>query len=430
MERYKQYKTSNIEWIDQIPKQWNTRYLFEIAKEPKNRNKGLIENNLLSLSYGNIVQKNIDSSEGLLPESFETYQIVEKDDLVFRFTDLQNDKRSLRSAICRQRGIITSAYVSIRFINGDPKYFNYLMRFYDLVKVFYAFGSGMRQSIKFPDVKRMLLVYPPLEEQKAIAAFLDRKTAEIDELIAQKQRLIALYEEEKTAIINEAVTKGINPDVKLKPTAIDWLGDIPEHWNKKQLKFLTSQIGDGIHTTPIYKDFKSIYFVNGTNLINGKITITSGTRSVDDDEYKKYKINLQEKSILLSLNGTIGKMAFYEGERVVFGKSVAYIELSSEIIPEFIYLFLKSHYIFNYFEDSLSGTTIRNLSLYTLRNTQIFFPPIEEQQAISEYIEKETTRIDNKIAKTKRIIELQKEYRTALISEAVTGKIKVPALVS
>jgi len=276
------------------------------------------------------------------------------------------------------------------------------------------------------DIPRIYYILPiSIDEQTAIAYHLDHKTAEIDALIADKKRLLELYEEEKTTIVNQAVTKGIDPKLKMKDSGVEWLGEIPEHWEMKRLKYVSPKIGDGIHTTPNYLQGTEIYFINGVNLNNGEISLTEKTLSVPIEDYEKFKIELQYGSILISLNGTIGKLAFYNNENVILGKSAAYIELKDFVFNKFIFYVLKSQYINNYFENSFSGTTIKNLSLYTLRNTPFPLMEIDEQRSIVQFIETECTRIDAKIAKTKKLIELLTEYRTALISEVVTGKIKV-----
>src|SRR5690606_33969298 len=148
--------------------------LLGLVSEARRSNKGMRESNLLSLSYGRIVQRDIDSSDGLLPESIETYQIVESDDIVFRLTDLQNDKRSLRSGLVTERGIITSAYLAVTPRDMDPRFLAYAMRDTDLRKVFYSMGGGLRQSMKFSDMKWLPVVTPSRQEQSAIATFLDR----------------------------------------------------------------------------------------------------------------------------------------------------------------------------------------------------------------------------------------------------------------
>lgn len=203
-------KDSGVEWIGQVPEHWEVKPFFALVTELKRKNTGLIETNILSLSYGNIIQKPKSRNMGLTPESYETYQIVEAGEIVFRFTDLQNDKRSLRSAQVTQRGIITSAYLAVKPHGIDSTYFAWLMRSYDLCKVFYAMGGGLRQSLKFEDVKRLPILIPSHEQQTNIANAIDVETARIDTLVDKTKQSITLLKERRAAFITAAVTGQID----------------------------------------------------------------------------------------------------------------------------------------------------------------------------------------------------------------------------
>ncbi|WP_436659147.1 restriction endonuclease subunit S [Acinetobacter sp. P1(2025)] len=202
-------KDSGVEWLGDVPEHWNLKRFGYLFDENKKKNIGLKETNVLSLSYGNIKEKNIDDNKGLLPESFETYQIIEPNNIVFRFTDLQNDKRSLRSAISKYHGIITSAYIAVK-TKQNADFYNYLFRAYDLQKVFYSMGEGMRQSLKMDELNKMPVVLPNKDEQTQIVSFLDTETARIDNLIAKQEKLIELLEEQRKSIISHAVTGKID----------------------------------------------------------------------------------------------------------------------------------------------------------------------------------------------------------------------------
>lgn len=200
-------KPSGIEWIGDIPDDWEVRKLLSLFKEHKDRNKNLEEQNLLSLSYGKIKRKDINNNDGLLPASFETYNIVENGDIVFRLTDLQNDKRSLRTGIVTQRGIITSAYVTIRpKIRLDSRFFHYLYHMYDICKVFYGMGDEVRQGMGFEDLKNIPTLIPPLKTQQKIADYLDSKCSQIDKYITKKQNIIQKLDAYKKSLIFECVT--------------------------------------------------------------------------------------------------------------------------------------------------------------------------------------------------------------------------------
>lgn len=200
-------RDSGIKWIGDIPKHWITHPIYYYFDERKNKNVLGLETNLLSLSYGKIIRKDINSNGGLLPESFNTYNIVEKDDIIIRPTDLQNDKRSLRTGIAREHGIITSAYIAMKAIKDiSPEYFHYLLHAYDIMKVFYNMGNGVRQSLNFSEFSRLMVLEPPIEEQNAIVSFLSEKCSEIDFAIAEKKRQIETIEEYKKSLIFEYVT--------------------------------------------------------------------------------------------------------------------------------------------------------------------------------------------------------------------------------
>ena len=419
-------KDSGIEWIGEMPYGWDIQPILGAFKERKCKNRGNKETNLLSLSYGNIVRKDVSNNMGLLPNSFDSYNIVEKDNIVFRLTDLQNDHVSLRSALVNERGIITSAYVTLEsIISLCSRFFNYLFRSYDISKVFYNMGGGVRQGINFNELRKLPIVIPPFSEQQAIADYLDRKCNLIENTIEKQKFVIEKLKIYKQAIITEAVTKGRNLNAKMKPSGIEWIGDIPETWNKATLKALSISIGDGLHGTPKYSDNGSYLFINGNNLGNEYITDSSKTNRVDASEYEKYKILLDFNTILISLNGTIGNMSFYNNELIVLSKSAGYIRLISSVNKLFIYYFLKSSFVKRYFESSYAGTTINNLSLDTLRNTPILLPDIDEQQLIANYLNNKCSQIDKIIEGKEELIGKLTDYKKSLIYECVTGKREV-----
>lgn len=200
-------KDSGIEWVGEIPSDWETVFINQLFTQLKNKNTEMQETNLLSLSYGKIVRKNIETREGLLPENFNGYNIINAGDIVLRLTDLQNDQRSLRCGIAKERGIITSAYVTLRNIKPlVNNYYYYLIHAYDIMKVFYGMGSGVRQGLTFDGLKKMRLLVPSIENQQQIADYLDDKCAKIDQTIEQKQALIKQLEEYKQSLIYECVT--------------------------------------------------------------------------------------------------------------------------------------------------------------------------------------------------------------------------------
>jgi len=203
-------KDSRVEWLGEVPEDWEAKPMYAVGIKNGKKNKGFLEQNLLSLSYGRIIHKDINSEEGLLPESFDSYQIVEPGDLIFRFTDLQNDQTSLRSGLVRSRGIITSAYLGFRPVGINPEFLAYLMRAYDVNKAFYSMGSGLRQSLKWQDVRTMQIPVPSLELQKSFTHYLDQETSQIDTLVEKTRRAIELLKERRQALITQVVTGKID----------------------------------------------------------------------------------------------------------------------------------------------------------------------------------------------------------------------------
>ncbi|HDS6882745.1 restriction endonuclease subunit S [Citrobacter sp. Cf224] len=214
-------KNSGIEWLDRIPSLWKVIPTYSICIPTTYKNSRGSEQNVLSLSHGKIIKRNIESNFGLLPESFNTYQTIDKGDIILRLTDLQNDKNSLRVGLVKERGIITSAYLNInpgRYLSSSHLY--YLLYSYDVMKVFYGMGGGLRQSMKFEDLRRLPLLIPSVEEQGIIVKYLDKLTDKIDTLIEKQLQQITLLKERRTALISATVTGKI--DVR------NWVAPTPE----------------------------------------------------------------------------------------------------------------------------------------------------------------------------------------------------------
>lgn len=200
-------KDSCIEWMGLIPSLWNIHPVYYYFGERKAKNYDLKEQNLLSLSYGKIIRKDINASGGLLPANFSTYNIVEAGDIIIRSTDLQNDKRSLRTGLVTEHGIITSAYIDLMPKSGvNSKYFHYLLHAYDIMKVFYNMGNGVRQGLNYSEFSKLMVIAPSREEQQEIVDYLDNKCEQIDSIIETKKQQLIVLDEYKKAIIYEYVT--------------------------------------------------------------------------------------------------------------------------------------------------------------------------------------------------------------------------------
>lgn len=415
-------KDSGIEWIGEIPKSWTITILSALFSERKCKNSGLTENNLLSLSYGNIVRKNIESNEGLLPASFETYNIIEPGNIVFRLTDLQNDKRSLRTGLCQERGIITSAYVTLQIRSNDsPRYMHYLFHTYDLCKVFYGMGDGVRQGMNYEDLKRLRILRPDQETQRRIADYLDRKCSQIDTIIARQQEVIEKLRAYKLSVITEAVTKGLNPDVPMKDSGVEWIGEVPEHWDILKLQAHTRMLTP-MRDRPEKLDgdipWVRIEDYDGKYISASKEGLGVSTETVKEMNLKIYPVG----SILCTSSCDLGKCAIVTRELVSNQRFINIIPDSNTNSDYLYYLMLSNAERLNHLS---TGTIQANLSRKAFEHLMVQFPPISEQKAIAEYLDRKCEAVELSINKKQELIDRLSSYKKSLIYEVVTGKKEV-----
>lgn len=430
LDSYLSYKRSGISWYQDIPEAWDVQPLYALAHECSASNKGMIENNLLSLSYGNVINKDINSNDGLLPESFETYQVVEQDDIVLRLTDLQNDKRSLRSAIVKERGIITSAYLAIRPKKIDATFLNYLLRAYDLTKVFYSMGGGLRQSMKFSDVKRLPLILPSPSEQKSIVTFLNHETAKINILVAEQRKLIELMKEKRQAVISKAVTKGLNTKARMKDSGLEWLGEVPDHWSVERIRRF-------VKLNPSKSELGILDKTTEVSFLPMEAIGEEGTLSLE----KTKPLSEVETGYTYFREGDVtvakitpcfenGKGAVMKGLHNGFGFGTTELIVArpteGKVIANFLYrLFSSSHFRKNA-EGSMYGAGgQKRVPDDFIREFQTGLPPINEQIEIAEFLDYETVMFESLIKEATSVITLLNERRSALITAAVTGQIDV-----
>ena len=415
----REMKHSGIPWIGDIPKGWCVNLLSSLFDEHKQKNKGLVETNLLSLSYGKIIRKDINTKEGLLPESFDGYNVISSGDIVFRLTDLQNDKRSLRTGLCTENGIITSAYVTIRGRHSlNSAYYHYLFHSYDLCKVFYGMGEGVRQGMNYGDLRKLLILLPSLSEQQKIASFLDGKCSEIDEMIALQEKIVDELKAYKQSVITEAVTKGLNPDAPMKDSGIEWIGEFPEHWELLRIKNILKEV----HTiTPTGEGEKLSVTQNGGIIKTSEIEVanpslsTIGWKVVSENDivFNKYKAH-----------SGVFFVSPYNGI-VTFNYSV--YRCYDDYIPKFYEYVFKTVGCISEFRKEMRGVGESISPLYTkdLLSINIYAPPKSEQESIIKYLNKKCTEIDNLISIKLSKIDSLKEYKKSIIYEYVTGKKEV-----
>ena len=426
----RQMKDSGIEWIGQIPEEWEINPLLSLFKERKCKNINLKESNVLSLSYGKIIKRDVETNMGLLPESFETYNIVEYGNIILRLTDLQNDKTSLRTGLVTRRGIITSAYITIESKNDvQSSFFSYLLHTYDILKVFYMMGNGVRQNLKFAELSLLPLLIPPLNEQQRIADYLDAQCARIDEtmeLVRQSKEKLRAY---KLSLITEAVTKGLDPDVPMKDSGIPWIGEIPAGWEVVPLKKQLDSIVDYRGKTPEKTEF-GIFLVTAKNIKNGKIDYSLSQEYVSEKDYLSImRRGLPKKGdLLFTTEAPLGEVALVDKENIALAQRVIKFRVKNNILYN---IFLKYWIIssgFQFFLQSLStGSTAEGIKASKIFMLPLVLPPLPEQQRIAAYLDEKCARIDTLLAEKDELLDKLAEYKKSLIFECVTGKREVAA---
>ncbi len=420
-------KDSGVSYIGEIPVSWSitrNKNVFSCNKELVGSKSATTQ--LLSLTTRGVKKKDINNPEGKLPESFDTYQFVKKNDIVMCLFDL--DVSAVFSGISPFEGMISPAYKLMTCrSNMVPQYADYWFRYISDGRKFNHYAKNIRYTLNYEDFSTLPVVLPSYAEQLLIADYLDSKCAKIDAIIEKQQAVIEKLKAYKLSVITEAVTKGLNLDVEMKDSGIEFIGKIPAHWTVSKFKYLSQAIGDGIHTTPNYDENGSAYFINGNNIGEKFLVFKDGTNTVSDEELSNYKLPLlTENTVFITLNGaTYGKTSFYQGEKVLLGKSAGYITFNQSENKEYLRYYLQSNVAKLIMDLSLLGSTIANVSLRTLNNFIIPYPSQSEQLDIVNYLNSKCKLLDENIVKKQKIIERLQEYKKSLIYEVVTGKKEV-----
>ena len=426
---YNNYKSSGIPWINDIPEHWEK---WKVSRAVKNIGSGTTPSsgNREYYDNGSVNWLNSgDLNDGLLvkckkkitPKAIKdisSLKIFPKGTLTIAMYGATIGKvcimlfdAATNQACCNiEEGIINNKFLMYWFIAHRPHIVNM------------SYGGG-QPNISQDIIKSLIVPCPLKSEQIQIAKFLDYKTAKIDRFIRKKKQLIKLLNEQKSAIINDAVTKGINPNAKMKASSIEWLGEIPEHWEVKKLKYVASKIVN--RATPSTSDNENwngdINWVTPAE-INDITYISNSIRKITEKGYKSCGTFLIPKNaIVLTTRAPIGKLAITKVELCTNQGCKSIIPMTLETKFLYYQLLVRTKVL-----NSLgTGTTFMELGGFELKNLACIYTSIVEQQQIVEHIEKEIEKINITIETIEKEIELVQEYRTALISEAVTGKIDV-----
>ena len=417
----REMRESGVEWLGDIPETWNLVQLGSLFSEHKNKNIGMQSTNLLSLSYGNIIRKDINTSDGLLPESFEGYNVIDDGDIVLRLTDLQNDQRSLRVGLSRERGIVTSAYVTLRKRNPamNSQFFYYLIHSYDVRKGFYGMGAGVRQGLNFASIRKIMLTLPSADEQKAIADFLGKKIAQVDTLIANVLAQIEKLKAYKQSLITEVVTKGLAPSVPMKDSGVEWIGEIPSIWSTIRVKQLLRE-----------RKERSVEGKEEPLSMSQKVGLVP-TRMLDSipnmaSSFVGAKLAYVNDLVFNKLKAHLGVFSVSKYDGLVSPDYAVYYSTGVADLKYLEYLFKTPQCILEFRKRS-TGIAAGLTRLYTdgLFAIECPLPPKNEQQEIVAYLDEKWAQIDRFIAIKQAKIEKLEQYKRSLIYEYVTGKREV-----
>mgnify|MGYP003616857643 CR=1 FL=1 len=414
-QRYTKYKSSNEEWLGDIPEHWEISKFKRIFFEKKKTTN--VNLNCGSISYGKVVYKNDDSVPVATKKS---YQVVSKGDFLVNPLNLNYDLVSLRIALSEIDVVVSSGYIVLNTnLPINKAYYKWLLHIFDIAFM-KTLGSGVRQTLSYTHIANCELVFPPLEEQTAIAQFLEDKTAKIEQAITIKQQQIELLKEHKQILIHKAVTQGITSNdfdfskVKFKNSGIIWVGEIPDHWEIKKIKEI---LVEKKKTTNVELNCGSISY--------GKV-VYKNDESVLESTKRSYQTLLKGEFIInpLNLNYDLKSLRIALSDKDVVVSS-GYIVLNTKMEINKTYLNWQLHRFDIDFMKTLGSGVRQTLNYVEISKCELVVPPIEEQNVIVEYLEMATSKIDTAILLKTREIEKLREYKISLINSVVTGKIRV-----
>lgn len=429
---YPRYKKSGVEWLGQIPEQWTVSAnvgLFEerIEKEGGNREEILavsIEHGIMPQSeYMGLVERKVSSSDDL-----SNYKRVIVNDMVY------NKMRMWQGAVgdSKYDGMVSPAYVVLKPKNDvNSRYFRYLFRTDGFIteagKLSYGLCDDMN-SLRFADFKTIMSIKPPKEEQASIATFLDRETARIEALIDKKQAQIRLLQEKRQALISHVVTKGLDPNVPMKESGIEWLGQVPEHWGVTRIKFIADKIVDCPHETPNYSSDGEYIVLRTADIGRGVVDVLKARR-LDRGEYERRirRCCLNAGDIVYGREGERWGLAALvpDGVAACLGQRMMQFRCGRDMVPGYLMWHLNTDAVYSQGEVDTVGATSPHVNVETIRNYFLCLPPHAEQESIIRYIDSKVETIDSIVNKIQSSIDFLREHRSALITAAVTGQIDV-----
>ena len=428
----REMKDSGVRWLGGIPSSWKmerVKHGFTRKKEEAH-----IENPVvLSLARAGVRERDISNNEGQIAESYYNYNPVDIDDLLINPMDLYS---GANCSISKIKGVISQAYVNLRYKEGfDPKYYDYYFKIQYWLMAFFSYGKGVsfdnRWTLNAETLMNYPLIVPSYEEQKRIAGYLDHKCTAIDNIIAKQEQIIEKYKEYKLSLITEAVTKGLDSNAEMKYSGLEWIGNIPKHWNLIKGHRIISFTQNGLTRRDLEKSEGQIVLKLKNITEDGTINYEEINRIVLTKEEKENYILKNGDLLFVRVNGSknlVGKSAIFEGneEVVAYNDHIIRVRLNDYCNADFLRFYLYSIPG----KQEIETHTITSAGQYTisgdgLRDLHIVLPVKSEQEDIVKYLDKKSISINNSIEKKQQIINRLKEYKKSLIFEVVTGKKEV-----
>ena len=433
--RYPAYKDSGVEWLGQVPEHWAvlmSRRIFGQHRDPARDDDEQLS---ATQKYGVVPQKKFmeleDQKVTLALSGTGNFKHVEAGDFVISL-------RSFQGGIERSeyQGCVSPAYTVLRSRHElDGRYWSYLLKSSGFVGALQATTEGIRdgKSISYDQFGTVRAPQPPIPDQVKIAAFLDHETAKIDALIAEQQRLIELLNEKRQAVISHAVTKGLNPNAPMKPSGVEWLGDVPAHWSVMPFSHgIRFQEGPGIMAVDFHDSGIPLVRVSG---VKGRWVALDGCNYLDPEKVSRRwnHFRLNSGDLLISASATMGTVSEVnldsEGA-VAYTGLIRLVPVEAIVLRDFVRAIVGSTMFMTQIDLLKAGATIQHFGPTHLRQIRVCLPPLSEQERIVEAVNQHSEQFDSLIADAKGAVDLLQERRSALISAAVTGQIDVRGFAS
>jgi type I restriction enzyme S subunit len=429
--RYEKYKDSGVEWLGKVPAHWGVsqaRRMFAVRSEPAAATDKMLT---ASQKYGVLFQSDFVEREGRrvveVIMGTESLKHVEPDDFIISM-------RSFQGGIewCKLRGSTSFHYVMLKPVKHVyPPYFAHLLKSATYIQALRTTTNLIRdgQELRYSNFVQVDLPLVPMEEQAAVATFLDHETAKIDALVEEQKRLIELLKEKRQAVISHAVTKGLNPRAPMKDSGVEWLGEVPAHWEVKSIRYILNSIGDVDHFMPLSVESGVPYLMTGDLKEFVSDVRLEDCKQVSRSDYLQLskKIRTSKGDVVMARYATIGTLMYVDVDvDILVSYSCVTLKTNpSKMSGMYLFQYMKSNPFRWSIEIQTNTNTQGNVGIKDLQDLKVMEPPANEQAAIVTFLHHETAKINRLTAEANSVIDLLQERRTALISAAVTGKIDV-----